>query len=151
MTEDAGDLESSVHASVMPHSPIHWRHKPFQSHHMGESQRGNSPLTPPPTPTPPPSFSWGPPYTHIYLLAFLPTSWSYSSRFNHIGMSATICPVLVKHWCMVPGSWPLTPCTLRSWMPCTLPTKVSPVWKLTPRPACIDMACPQVSQAHYTE
>ena len=92
-----------------------------------------------------PPFSWGPPYTHIYLLAFLPTSGKYPLRFHHIGMSATICPVLVMHWCMVPGSWPLTPCALRSWMPWILPTRASPVWKLTPRPTCVGMACPQVS------
>ena len=123
----------------MPYSPIHWRHEPFQCHHMRESKRQLA-QTPP--------FNWGPPYTHIYLLAYLPTSGNDPLRFNHIGMCSPICPVLVKQWCIVPGWRPLTPCTLRSWMPCTLPTKVSPVWKLTPQLMCIGPACrPVLSSA----
>ena len=140
LAEDAGDLESSVHASVMPHSHIHWMTWTLSMPSYGRESKRQLAQTPP--------FSWGPPYTHIYLLAkFLPRSRSYPLRFHHIGMRSPICPVLLKQWCIVPGWQPLNPCTLRSWMPCTLPTKVSPVWKLTPTPVCIGPGCRPVSSS----
>ena len=87
---------------LLPHSPIHWMTWTLSMPSYGREAKRQLVQTP--------SFSWGPPYTHIYLLAFLPTRGNYPLRLNHIGMSATICPVLVKHCYMVLyGSWIVAP------------------------------------------
>ena len=109
LAEDAGDLEAMPLYATLTHSldyinsfnAIVWerqskRHYLLRPHPSAEDLDS----------------------TYIYLPAFLPTSGSYPVRFNPIGMSATICPVLVKHWWLLfPGSRPLTPCAMRPFCP----------------------------------
>ena len=90
------------------------------------------------------SLSW----VKLTLLAFPHTSESYPLRSNQIGMSATICPALAMHWCMVLELWSPTPFAQRSWMPYILPTRASLGWKHVLKPVCIGPTCrPALSTA----
>ena len=120
----------SIDPCLCCHSrPLIIWHQPLQCPHMGTSRGG---------------FSSSPP---TYLLDFPYTS-ELPPTFNHIVMFATICPVLVMHWCVVLKLWSPTRFTWRSWVPYILPNRASQGWKPMWGPVYIGPTCrPALSTA----